>query len=801
MPDTAIIDEQKIAVALEKADTDHLRVRDIIDKAREMKGLEPLEAASLLKVDDNGLVQEIFRAAREVKLSIYGKRLVLFAPLYVSDYCNNNCLYCAFRHDNPDLVRRTLTLDDVEREVRLLEDQGHKRLLMLMGEDSTESSLDYFVSTIERAYATHSGKGEIRRINVEIAPQSVEGFRQLKAARIGTYVVFQETYHRPTYELVHPVGKKADYEWRLTAMDRAMQAGIDDVGIGVLFGLHDYRFEVLAMLMHARYLDRTYGVGPHTISVPRIYPAKGASLSYHPLAPVNDDQFKRLVAVLRLSVPYTGMILSTRESPELRHQVFDLGISQISAGSRTNPGGYASGKEHSPDDEQFSLGDTRPVDEVIRAVVEQGYIPSFCTGCYRLGRTGQDFMDLAKPGLIQEYCLPNALLTFQEYLEDYASESTRIVGGKLARSMLMSMPSVERRKATMDRVARVKAGERDLFFQGIGDDMPRAPREGILVVTYRCNAKCHMCNTWQHPSDPKDEIRLEHVERLPSGLEFLNITGGEPFLRSDVEDIIGIARRKARRIVISTNGYFTDRIVRLVERFPDIGIRISLEGLPSANDELRGISDGFDHGLRTILRLKRLNARDIGFGITVSDRNAKDLLELYELAKALRLEFATAAVHSGYYFHKMDNVLAKKDEVADCLQQLIHDQLRSWMPKKWFRAYFNHGLINYVYGGKRLLPCEMGSEIFLVDPFGEVRPCNALEISMGNIKEHAFADIWASRKADEVRQATAHCGMNCWMIGSVSPAIKKHRLKVVLWIIRNKLSSRPVPVDRGAYAN
>ncbi len=429
-----------------------------------MHGLDLPETASLLAVQDRDLEQEIFAAARDVKLAIYGKRLVLFAPLYISNLCSNNCLYCAFRRDNPDIVRRTLTLSEVGNEVRLLEDQGHKRLLMLMGEHPTERSLDYFLSAIETAYSTRSGKGEIRRINVEIAPLSIEDFRRLKEARIGTYVVFQETYHRETYRRVHPSGVKADYDWRLTAMDRAMQAGIDDVGIGALFGLHDYRFEVLGLLMHARYLDRTYGVGPHTISIPRIYPAKGAPISDRPLSPVTDDQFKRLVAVLRLSVPYTGMILSTRESPGLRHQVFDLGISQISAGSRTNPGGYASGKEHSPDDEQFSLGDTRPVDEVIRAVVEQGYIPSFCTGCYRLGRTGQDFMDLAKPGLIQEFCLPNAILTFQEYVEDYASEATRTASEKLARRMIEDIPTPERRSATRERITRVRAGERDLYF-------------------------------------------------------------------------------------------------------------------------------------------------------------------------------------------------------------------------------------------------------------------------------------------------------------------------------------------------
>lgn len=464
MSGSGIVDERAIADALDVAEPEPARVRDIIAKARELKGLDLSETAALLKTQDKGLEEEIFEAARDVKLAIYGKRLVLFAPLYIGNHCANNCLYCAFRRDNSELTRRTLTLEEVSEEVRLLENQGHKRLLMLMGDDSRHCSLDHFILAIETAYATKTDKGEIRRINVEIAPLSVDDFRRLKAARIGTYVVFQETYHRDTYKQVHPSGRKADFDWRITAMDRAMQAGIDDVGIGVLFGLYDYRFEVLALLMHARHLDRTYGVGPHTVSVPRIYPAKNAPLSFAPPHPVTDGQFKRIVAVLRLSVPYTGMILSTRETPRLRHEVFELGISQISAGSRTNPGGYHAGKEHSPDDEQFSLGDTRKTDDVIRAVVEQGYIPSFCTACYRLGRTGRDFMDLAKPGLIQRYCLPNAILTFQEYLEDYASNGTREVGRRLVESMLTEIPTDARRTAVRDRIQRIKAGERDLYF-------------------------------------------------------------------------------------------------------------------------------------------------------------------------------------------------------------------------------------------------------------------------------------------------------------------------------------------------
>lgn len=460
----SFIDEQAIQDALDAADTDFAHIRDILAKAADLRGLLPDETACLLAVKNPDLEAEIFDSAKKAKLSIYGKRLVLFAPLYVSNYCSNNCLYCAFRRDNDQLVRSALTLEQVANEVKLLEDQGHKRLLMLMGEHPSESTLDYFISTIETAYATKSGHGEIRRINVEIAPQSVEDFRRLKSAQIGTYVVFQETYHRETYRRVHPSGIKADYDWRVTAMDRAVEAGIDDVGLGVLFGLYDYRFEVLAMLQHARHLDSVFGVGPHTLSVPRMQPAQNAPLSFAPPNPVSDNEFKRLVAVLRLSVPYTGMILSTRETPELRHQVFELGISQISAGSRTNPGGYQAGKEHSPEDEQFSLGDTRPADEVIRAICEQGFIPSFCTGCYRLGRTGQDFMDLAKPGLIQEFCLPNAILTFQEYLEDYASPETLQIGREVVDRMMLEVPGEARQSAVRDRVQRIAAGERDLFF-------------------------------------------------------------------------------------------------------------------------------------------------------------------------------------------------------------------------------------------------------------------------------------------------------------------------------------------------
>lgn len=311
--------------------------------------------------------------------------------------------------------------------------------------------------------------------------------------------------------------------------------------------------------------------------------------------------------------------------------------------------------------------------------------------------------------------------------------------------------------------------------------------EGIIVVTYRCNARCHMCNTWKFPSVVAEEFKPEHCESLPH-FKFLNITGGEPFLRTDLEEIIRVVKPKADRIVISTNGYYTERIIALAEKNRDLGFRISLEGLPAANDELRGIKDGFDHGLRSLLQLRRMGVKDIGFGITVSDRNAKDLMELYELAKALNVEFATAVVHNSYYFHKFDNAIQKKEEVSDEFRELIRELLKTRRPKNWFRAYFNHGLINYIYNNKRLLPCEMGTDVFLVDPFGNIYPCNVLEESMGNITEAPFDKIWNSPRAEEVRNKAHNCGKNCWMIGSASPAIKKDKWTVIKWILKNKWS-------------
>jgi 2-iminoacetate synthase len=439
---------------------DGQRLTDILDKARSLAGLDLAEAAALLQ---SGAEQreQIFSAAKDVKERIYGRRVVLFAPLYASNECSNNCLYCAFRKDNRDLVRRTLTMDEVAAEIRVLEDMGHKRVLLVLGE-SGRSGADYAVEALATAYSTRSGRGEIRRANANMAPLPVEGFQALKAAGLGTYQCFQETYHPDQYRRLHPSGPKADYNWRLGVFDRAFAGGVDDVGMGVLFGLYDYRFDLLALLAHARYLDSRYGVGPHTISFPRIEPAQNAPAAEHIPYPVSDDDLLLIVAVIRLAVPYTGIIMSTRETPDMRRELLALGVSQISAASRVYPGGYSDGRPHVEEGEQFCLGDTRSVDAVIRDLCEHGYVPSFCTACYRLGRTGHEFMNFAKPGKIQRYCTPNALVTFQEYLIDYASPETRVVGERLANELLAEVapPLIETVK---QRLAATRAGERDLY--------------------------------------------------------------------------------------------------------------------------------------------------------------------------------------------------------------------------------------------------------------------------------------------------------------------------------------------------
>jgi 2-iminoacetate synthase len=440
------------------------RVREIIAKSKELKGLTPEEVSVLLQTEDDELIAMIWQTAHKIKEDIYGNRLVLFAPLYVANLCANNCLYCGFRRDNKELNRVALTMDQIAKEVQVLEREGHKRLLMLCGEHPSRSSLEYFMEAIETAYSVKTEHGgEIRRINVEIAPLEVDEYKQLKKTGIGTVVLFQETYYHETYKVMHPSGPKKDYANRLTAMHRAQEGGINDVGIGVLFGLYDYKFEVLGLLFHALQLEQDCGVGPHTISIPRLEPAFNAPAAIKPPHPVSDHDFKKLVAIIRMAVPYTGMILSTRETPALRSEVFALGISQISAGSRTNPGGYQEDSSDAFRAAQFNLGDTRTLDEVILDITEHGHIPSFCTACYRLGRTGKDFMDLAKPGLIQKFCQTNAVFSFKEYLLDYASTATREAGEKLIQNILDEKFKTKRKKMVCDRLQKIEDGTRDVY--------------------------------------------------------------------------------------------------------------------------------------------------------------------------------------------------------------------------------------------------------------------------------------------------------------------------------------------------
>lgn len=456
---TIINEEELAAVWARGLSKDAGRVRAVLAKARELKGLTASEMTALMGISDPELMGELFHAAREIKDQIYGSRLVLFSPLYISNLCHNDCAYCAFRARNREVKRRALTQEEIAREVQTLVEQGHKRVLLVAGESYPQEGFSYVLKSIRTIYAVKCGRGEIRRVNVNIAPLTLEEFRELKQTKIGTYQLFQETYHRETYARVHLAGKKRDYDWRLTALDRAMEAKIDDVGIGVLFGLYDWRFELLALMQHIRHLEQRFGVGPHTISVPRLEPAVGSDLAAHPPHAVSDVDFRKIVAILRLAVPYTGIILSTRENPNIRRETFALGVSQISAGSRTNPGGYAA-DDHGAG--QFELGDHRPLDEVVRDIASLGYVPSFCTACYRLGRTGMDFMDLAKPGEIKHHCQPNALSTFMEYLCDYASPETRQVGLGLIQETLAKMEEKEC-QISQKLLRRVEAGERDVF--------------------------------------------------------------------------------------------------------------------------------------------------------------------------------------------------------------------------------------------------------------------------------------------------------------------------------------------------
>ncbi|MGC8747700.1 MAG: [FeFe] hydrogenase H-cluster radical SAM maturase HydG [Candidatus Kapaibacteriota bacterium] len=444
------------------------KVEEILNKSLELKGISLEEAAFLLNVSKQEDIEKIFITAGKIKDEIYGNRLVLFAPLYISNYCSNNCLYCGFRIDNKTIERRVLSIDEIKEETRIILEQGHKRILLLMGEDHEKCSLDYFIQAIYAIYSVVDSKGStIRRINVEIAPLDENEFKVLSEVPIGTYTVFQETYHRETYEKMHPKGRKHNYLWRLFTMDRALSNGMHDVGIGALFGLYDFRFETLALIQHSKHLDDQFGIGPHTISIPRVKPAKNAPASYNSKYAVNDLDFKKLVSVLRIAVPYTGIILSTREPASLRNELFYLGVSQISAGSKTSVGGYKqafNGYEKDEEIGQFKLNDCRSSGEVIRDLIKMGFVPSFCTACYRLGRVGGDFMELAKPGLIKMHCHPNGLTTLKEYLVDYADEETKIFGEQLLQKELEKIEHKKLRAKTIEYLKRIENGERDLYF-------------------------------------------------------------------------------------------------------------------------------------------------------------------------------------------------------------------------------------------------------------------------------------------------------------------------------------------------
>jgi 2-iminoacetate synthase len=462
------IDDGEILAALEQAAEtagNGAEIERILNKARECRGLTHREAAVLLAVEDPAVLERMYTIAKEVKNTIYGRRIVLFAPLYLSSYCVNDCQYCGYKCSNR-IGRHQLSQEEVRKEVRALEKMGHKRLLLEAGEDDEKCPIDYILDCIHTIYNEKFENGSIRRVNVDIAATTVENYRKLKEAAIGTYILFQETYHKPTYLAVHH-GPKRNYEWHTEAMDRAMSAGIDDVGIGPLYGLYDYRYETVALLMHAEHLEAVQGVGPHTISFPRLLPAEGIDYDRFPYL-VNDRDFKKIVAVIRLAVPYTGMILSTRESVEFRRELLEVGVSQMSAGSCVGVGGYAErvtrdeeGNEEAP---QFLLADHRKPLDVIKSLVKDGYVPSYCTACYREGRTGDRFMPLAKSGQIGNFCLPNALLTFEEYLKDYADDELKEMGQKMIDEQIRTIPSEKRRKEAAEFLKRIRTGDRDLRF-------------------------------------------------------------------------------------------------------------------------------------------------------------------------------------------------------------------------------------------------------------------------------------------------------------------------------------------------
>ncbi len=438
-------------------------VRSILDKARERKGLSHKEASVLLACEDETVLKELYALAEQIKKDFYGNRIVMFAPLYLSNYCINGCVYCPYHISNKHIARKKLTQEEIRREVIALQDMGHKRLALEAGEDPKNNPIEYILESIKTIYSIKHKNGDIRRVNVNIAATSVEEYRMLKEAGIGTYILFQETYHKESYEKLHPYGPKSNYAYHTEAMDRAMEGGIDDVGLGVLFGLEMYRYEFAGLLMHAEHLEAVHGVGPHTISVPRIKRADDIDPSAFDNG-IDDETFAKLCALIRICVPYTGMIISTRESQAVREKVIRLGVSQISGASRTSVGGYCEEEPEEENSEQFDVSDKRTLDEVVKWLMEMGYIPSFCTACYREGRTGDRFMSLCKSGQIQNCCQPNALMTLKEYLMDYASEDTRKIGEALIEAELGNIPKEKVRDICKENLAKIEQGIRDFRF-------------------------------------------------------------------------------------------------------------------------------------------------------------------------------------------------------------------------------------------------------------------------------------------------------------------------------------------------
>ncbi len=462
---TEFIDNTEILETLEWArahKSDRELISSLIERARDCKGLTHREAAVLLECDIPELNKRMEEVAREIKQKFYGNRIVLFAPLYLSNYCINGCVYCPYHAKNKHIPRVKLTQEQIRQEVIALQDMGHKRLALETGEDPIHNPIEYVLESIETIYSIKHKNGAIRRVNVNIAATTVENYRKLKDAGIGTYILFQETYNKEAYEKLHPTGPKSDYAYHTEAMDRAMDGGIDDVGCGVLFGLNLYEYDFVGLLMHAEHLEATKGVGPHTISVPRIRNADDIEADTFENA-IDDDTFAKIVSIIRIAVPYTGMIVSTRESPRTRARVIDLGVSQISGGSRTSVGGYT---EELPPEEtaQFDVSDHRTLDEVVRWLMETDHVPSFCTACYRAGRTGDRFMSLVKSGQISNCCHPNALITLKEYLEDYASPETRTIGDRLILKELENIPNLAVRQKVSDYLKEEEAGARDFRF-------------------------------------------------------------------------------------------------------------------------------------------------------------------------------------------------------------------------------------------------------------------------------------------------------------------------------------------------